>query len=925
MVRCVTTFEGLNVMSCKAGMRLARKGSFILLKFILLKFMNNDLDPKTTLYPPPGGQMAFEPGQRVFERYELMEEIGHGGMGVVWMAYDGTLKEEVALKFLPESLAKDARAVSDLKSETARAHKLKHPNIVRVYDFKEDVRRAAISMECVNGKSLAALMHPEKEKEPAKHFEVAELRPWVRQLCDALEYAHEKAKVVHRDLKPANLMINEEGKLIVMDFGISATLTDATTRVSQQARRGGTSAYMSPQQMMGDTPSETDDVYSLGATLYELLTGEPPFYRGDIGEQVREKTPPRMSARRAELGKSGKAIPVEWEETVAACLAKDPKQRPKSAAEVRARLGLDEAVEPDKKWRKVLLTVAGACVLALAGLGYYYYGVLAPAKERAETEKRVAAQKAEQEQAQARLAAVEKREAELKAAQEKLEADKARMAAEKAEQERLAEAAKREAADKAEQERLAAAERDRQAEAAKQAAAQKAEQERLAAAKAEQERQAEVARREAAAKAEQERMAEAERDRQAEAARLAASLKAEAEQKKLAAEKQPQFGQSWTVPLLNLELVPIAPGSFLMGGTGSDEKPVRQVTLTKPFWLGKYAVTQGQWEALMGTTVQQQSKKKDEKLVGVGADYPMYDVSWEDAMAFCRKLTERERAAGRLPEGLEFTLPTEAQWEYACRAGTTGDYAGKLDEMGWYGKDRNGYGGNSKAQAHPVGQKKANAWGLYDMHGNVWELCLDWYDSGYYAEAPATDPTGPGTGFDRVVRGGSLYTPADFCRSARRSKASPGDRGFTLGFRVALSSIKIEAENVRLAIGNTANGASATTRFDSNLVTLEKFLISSPGTVGGDVQYKVRATANANVTNVTITENIPNGVDIISFGPDVAKGAGNTLTWSYPEMQKGMVREVLITVRPTQEGTFAVNTKISVDPVPHVVFTPNNH
>jgi formylglycine-generating enzyme required for sulfatase activity len=159
-----------------------------------------------------------------------------------------------------------------------------------------------------------------------------------------------------------------------------------------------------------------------------------------------------------------------------------------------------------------------------------------------------------------------------------------------------------------------------------------------------------------------------------------------------------------------------------------------------------------------------------------GDDRPVEKVSWDDAMEYCRKLTERERAAGRLPEGYGYTLPTEAQWEYACRAGTTGDYAGNLDEMGWYVR-------NSGNQPHPVGQKQANAWGLYDMHGNVWEWCSDWY--GNYPSGSVTDPKGAASGSLRVYRGGSWIGVASGCRSAHRLGNGAGVRNGDLGFRLA--------------------------------------------------------------------------------------------------------------------------------------------
>jgi formylglycine-generating enzyme required for sulfatase activity len=203
----------------------------------------------------------------------------------------------------------------------------------------------------------------------------------------------------------------------------------------------------------------------------------------------------------------------------------------------------------------------------------------------------------------------------------------------------------------------------------------------------------------------------------------------------------------------------------------SDEKPVHGVTLTKGYHLGATEVTQAQWESVMGSNP---SKFK-------GRDLPVENVSWDDAMAYCRKLTERERAAGRLAAGYAYTLPTEAQWEYAYRAGTTGAYAGDLGSMAWYGE-------NSGNKTHAVATKRANAWGLYDMHGNVWEWCSDWYGS--YASGRVVDPTGARSGTGRIARGGSWFNDASYCRSALRSRDSPDYRINGLGFRLAHRSVQ---------------------------------------------------------------------------------------------------------------------------------------
>ncbi|MEI6861954.1 MAG: formylglycine-generating enzyme family protein, partial [Verrucomicrobiota bacterium] len=201
------------------------------------------------------------------------------------------------------------------------------------------------------------------------------------------------------------------------------------------------------------------------------------------------------------------------------------------------------------------------------------------------------------------------------------------------------------------------------------------------------------------------------------------------------------------------------------------ERPVTWVRLTQSFWLGRTEVTQAQWAAVMGSNP---SYFKGDEL-------PVEQVSWDDAIEFCRKLTERERAAGRLPAGYTFTLPTEAQWEYACRAGTTGDYAGDIGVMAWTIE-------NSGGTTHQVGRKQANGWGLSDMSGNVWEWCLDWV--GDYRGGEVTNPRGPPSGSERVTRGGGWGYDAAGGRSAIRHGDEPGVRYFYNGFRLALSAVR---------------------------------------------------------------------------------------------------------------------------------------
>src|SRR5437773_5861793 len=184
---------------------------------------------------PEATLREFVGGQKLFGRYTLIRILGRGGMGVVWLARDEELKREVALKFLPDLIIRDRALLNDLKRETRRSLELTHKNIVRIYDFVHDERSGCISMEYIDGETLSNL-RAEKEQ---KVFEPNEIGPWTRQLCDALDYAHNDGKIIHRDLKPANLMVNKKGDLKVSDFGIARNLGDTVSRLTMQQGSSG--------------------------------------------------------------------------------------------------------------------------------------------------------------------------------------------------------------------------------------------------------------------------------------------------------------------------------------------------------------------------------------------------------------------------------------------------------------------------------------------------------------------------------------------------------------------------------------------------------------------------------------------------------------------------------------------------------------
>ncbi len=334
-----------------------------------------DLGGVTPLVENPDGTApVFVPGRKVFDRYLLKRILGRGGMGVVWLAWDETLERETAIKFLPEVVWRNQESIAELRRETKRNLDLTHPNIVRIYDILEDPEEAGISMEYVDGGALS----DRKLAQPQGCFRVPQIASWIGQLCAGLDYAHGQAKIVHLDLKPANLLVNARGQLKITDFGIACSISETVRRTSMFQQTSGTLAYMSPQRLNGDRPGPLDDVYGLGATIYELLTSKPPFYSGDLIRQVEKKVPLSMAAQRAELGIVAEPIPALWEETVAACLAKNPAQRPQSVAEAAHRLGLSTAafpgksVRPGSRRRPGVLAMAATAALLLGGLSFYF-------------------------------------------------------------------------------------------------------------------------------------------------------------------------------------------------------------------------------------------------------------------------------------------------------------------------------------------------------------------------------------------------------------------------------------------------------------------------------------------------------------------------------------------------------------------------
>ena len=288
--------------------------------------MNTDdsNSPKNSPAPTP----QFSEGQKLAGCYGLKRRIADADETEIWLAHDEVLGKDVSLHFIPAVLMGDAAAMSELRREVKRTRQLIHPNTLRVYDLVEDTGWAAISMDAFEGESLAARL----AKTAGTGFDIADMQPWVAPLCQTLEDAH-RINVVHRDVSPGSVFLGGDGKVFVASFGISRCIADAVSRIS--GKPSPRLAAFSPQQLDGVAATRLDDVYAVGALLFQSLTGALPFVGDDVPGQIRKAIPPAVSGLRR---KDAAPVPAAWEKTIGACLEKKPEARPQSAAEIARRL-----------------------------------------------------------------------------------------------------------------------------------------------------------------------------------------------------------------------------------------------------------------------------------------------------------------------------------------------------------------------------------------------------------------------------------------------------------------------------------------------------------------------------------------------------------------------------------------------------------
>ena len=768
-------------------------------------------------------------------KYEIIRKLGSGGMATVYLAREIALNREVAIKLLPRAFSRNADFVARFKNEAQVAANLEHPHIVRIYQISEEQGLVFFVMSYIPGGSVTDRIKKQDS------IAIDDIVKWGIDVCSALSYGHEHG-VIHRDLKPDNLMLDKNDRIVVMDYGIARA--GEGSGLTQTGTVIGTPQYMSPEQARGSKLDARSDIYSMGIVLYQMATGDLPFQATDAASLMYmhvHELPEPPDARNAD-------IPSWLRDIILKCLAKNPVDRFASTAELKAALSERYApkltttplAEKDRKQKRFRLAVAAAAVVIIAALAGGYFWWQSGQKQLAE-QQRIEAQQAEQQRIAEREAA-ETADRDDRAYEQALSVNTAESYNTYLvvyPEGRHVDEAK---AKIAELEQQAASAREQQQTALRESQEAQRQREAEAAAEQRQREQEEQNRRDDTAYQSAEmantvqaygiylknypngrHVAEAQQKLAALDAAEAARLKQEAEE---AAKKDDQAYQvaanentksSFNTYLisfpngrhredaqakitafeqreaeaekvriamsqLSIRLVDIPGGSFIMGSEkgGGDEKPTRTVTLAG-FQMSSTEITQAQYVAVMDD---------NPSYFKLDDNCPVERVTWKDAAAFCNKLSEKaglescyNLSTGACDFGKNgFRLPTEAEWEYACRAESgleynSGDGESALDRVGWYER-------NSMEKTHPAGQKTPNAWGLYDMHGNVWEWCNDRYAKNAYESGGAQNPKGPASGSERVVRGGSWLDNPSNCRSAKRRSFDPEKNYSDIGFRV---------------------------------------------------------------------------------------------------------------------------------------------
>jgi formylglycine-generating enzyme required for sulfatase activity len=684
---------------------------------------------------------------QIFGRYELIQELGRGGMGVVWKARDVDLDRFVAIKLILPTHVESEVGVKRFQAEARASARLDHPGIVTVHDFGQRDGKYYLCMAFVDGRSLAERL-AQGAMPPAKAAKI------IREIAEAIHHAHERG-VVHRDLKPPNILLTSADEPRVTDFGLARRI-DVPEGITASGQVLGTPSYMSPEQAAGNTDliGPATDIYAIGAILYYALAGRPPFQgTGNVLETVRKVAEGKFEP----LKNVAPSVPATLEMICTRCLAKDPARRFKTAGELAAALA---------KWLRA--TEGG----------------------RAETTTVVSAT------AEVFLSFSHVDQSIAQAACDALEADGLRCWI--SPRDVVAGRTWDESSGKAIKEARAVV-------LVLSASANKSERvlrEIEHAAKCNvpivtfriQDVPTAILTPHLRGPHRLDGLTEPFESHLSKLCELVRTIIPYApDQMPAVAAPAPAVAPQPVRPAgevrddngMKMKFIWCPPGRFMMGSSPDDkgrfpnEGPV-DVRLTRGFWMGQVVITQAQWQHIMGT-----APWAGQRWVREANACPATWVAWKDAWEFCARFQELEKKSRRLPEGWRYTLPTEAQWEYACRAGSDtryhfGDDDSKLAQYAWF--DANAFD-IGKRYAHLVGRRKPNSWGIFDMHGNVWEWCRDVYVKDMLG---GVDPEVRTGGREGVRRGGCWNLHAAYCRSACRLQVEPSAINHDLGFRIVL-------------------------------------------------------------------------------------------------------------------------------------------
>jgi formylglycine-generating enzyme required for sulfatase activity/predicted Ser/Thr protein kinase len=666
-------------------------------------------------------------GRTLAGRYELQVRRGSGAMGVVYRARDRKLDRVVAVKLLSPALSGSWEGIQRFLREAKVIASLSHQAIVQVFDVGEEHGSHFIVMEWVEGRNLREILDREGK------YDLDDAIPLLRWIFDGVWYAHRRG-VVHRDLKPSNILVTTDGLPKIVDFGLARDFRGESLSCTGVGM--GTLAYMSPEQRRdASRVDHRSDIYALGKLVYAILTGEVPDPVDPEGlpDGVRTAVLKALKGRVEERWFSVKEFWTALEESVAA-----GSRGTEESLEVEGRLGVCPECGYDNPRE------ARYCESCGAGLQ----------RECPRCSREVGArvifcrhcgtnlEEAEAYRERVRLGAILLEKCEYqRAVKEVMEALKINSEGQEA----------KELLRKAQERQLLLAEITGALSSGARLSLESGL-ERLEILK---------------------RLSPGDRRIPDLARKLDVALERFYPRGRHAGEERTFV--IW--PSVEMEFVWIPPGKFMMGspeteeGRYPDEGPVHEVEISTGFWLGRYLVTQEQWKAVMGMNPSRR----------VGENRPVETVAWSEVQDFLQKLNSN--AGWNV-----FRLPTEAEWEYACRAGERGRFAfgddeARLRDYAWY--KANAAGILRRKGTRAVGKRLPNRWGLYDMHGNLWEWCQDWYDPEYYARSPKRDPKGPESGKSRVVRGGSWSVGASGCRSANRDLGGRRDIPYEdVGFRI---------------------------------------------------------------------------------------------------------------------------------------------